>query len=1457
MPTPSGPLRGNPLPAFAWLSAAALRLLRSWRLGLLAVVASGCFLVIGQTVPPVIPAVNLSADPLYAAAATDKPTMTLALSVEYPTVGAQYLSPPASSSLDASYSNATEYLGYYDAESCYTYNDRPSETVASGMTASDYKRFDLVGKATSRMCTDAFSGNFLNWASSSAIDMLRLSLSGGDRYIDTPTLTILQRAVLPDGDPVCMWNSTNFQAKQLQRNGGGAGKYWGAVPSKMVNAAGTNDIWIANTLNRIYFGTSQTGGCGSTSGYTLSAAIPQAAIGPVTNPYATPSTGLSSFTGGTLCASENGACSFTGVREVLYGAPRNGSLAGGWMTVPISSSGSFTCSNTMTGSTVDPAPGIVKNCYIRSYSGTWVPPNSANALNSDGFFYARVNVCNVDSGGVLQDTRDYGLCTVYPSGSYKPVGVIQKYSDQLRIAAFGYLMDQTASYNNGRYGGVLRAPMKYVGLKTFDESGLDNTPGTGNPNAEWDARTGVFSTNPDNDTTFSPGISGVINYLNKFGRTGSVPGRYKKFDPIGELHYETLRYLQGLQPSPDAISGLGNSRDLYDGFPVTTTWADPFGGSRTPTSANYACLKNNVVVIGDINTHDGNRLPAVNVAANIPDISYWTGIAGAFERNSTGTQYRDGQNVLRNVSNPNTANTSPPGQQIVGSAYWAHSHDIRGTDWTAQPTKQRPGMRVKTFAFDVNEYAAQTDANTRRYRNQLFTAAKYGGYEADPANPGKRSFNTFGNPFQKQDGTYDNDVWQDPANPGEASAYYLQSSARGVLRAFDDIFNRTTTQARSIAGAAVSAKRVVASGSALSYQAQFDTTDWSGDVQAFSINNQSAVSIGGSAQWSAAARLNALSSPATSRNIVVGLTGTNPTFTARNFLWNSINSTLQDALNKSAPTSSSDGLGQDRLNYLRGDKSKEATSFRPRSKLLGDIVNSGVVYSAKTSTPAVFVGANDGMLHAFDAATGEELFGYIPSWIAPQLPALTSKTYNSNHRSFVDATPVVTQAIVGATEATGTAKTVLVSGTGGGGRGVFALDVTDPSSFSASKVLWEFTQADDTDMGQVVGRPQILRMRVSGSGSTAVYRWFAAVGSGVNNYVKDPLTGLFSSSGKPALFLLALDKPAGTAWTLNSNYYKISLPVDSTLQATNATGLVNFAPVFAPTGEVAQIYAGDLHGNLWKLDFSTRDATDWNINKLSPFDRGTAGLPQPYPLYSARDASGGIQPITMSPIAIAGETRDSTYIAFATGKYLEVSDRTSTGTNSLYVIFDNGTSGADGNHVGPAAISGRGRLQAGVVDTSAKTITTAPFRWGRPSSNSDTSQRAGWYVDFAASGERQVSDFEQRGNILLASSLIPATSGGANSCSPAGGSSNEYALNVDNGNGTFVASNVGIMGKMIVIDTGTSSEETDSTGKRIRTVTSQVIQQGSTGQSVTSTIAITSFAGRLSWRQINNYRRQP
>ncbi len=207
-------------------------------------------------VPP--PAVQLTADPLYAAIAGEKPAIALALSVEFPTVGAQYVASPGAGQ-DATYSNANEYLGYYDAESCYRYNNDPSETPVAPLATSDYKRFDRTGGAlplaspdpsnrfkTSRKCADGFSGNFLNWASNSAIDMLRLALTGGDRYIDTPTLTVLQRAVIPNGDPTCMWNSTNFPAKKLDKNGGGTNTYWGAVPAVMINAAAGNDIWIAN-----------------------------------------------------------------------------------------------------------------------------------------------------------------------------------------------------------------------------------------------------------------------------------------------------------------------------------------------------------------------------------------------------------------------------------------------------------------------------------------------------------------------------------------------------------------------------------------------------------------------------------------------------------------------------------------------------------------------------------------------------------------------------------------------------------------------------------------------------------------------------------------------------------------------------------------------------------------------------------------------------------------------------------------------------------------------------------------------------------------------------------------------------------------------------------------------------------------------------------------------------------
>lgn len=1690
---------------------AGLRWLRQRALVMVAVplVAAVSFMALSQSTAPNIPVINLSADPLYAATGGDKPALALALSVEFPTVGAQYVDPDNNgTSDDNTYSSSIEYLGYYDAESCYTYDD--VGVGAPTGQASNYKRFVRRGPAiplstpnvenptwTKRLCwdgsksyskddgstpvystasNDAFSGNFLNWASNSAIDMLRLSLTGGDRVIDTPTLTVLQRAIIPDGDPISMGNSNNFPSKRLFRSGTSRAitstnfaaasftsgvPYFGAVPSALATAAGANDIFVANTLNRIYFGTgkegSNSGGFGAytlgssggASGYQIGDIQPSAEtlpnsslyqtgpvsdnstalatanqVGPVTDSsssrptttycadkggtctlpagrweiwygrnngsswkvapasgaiscaealFGNPSgnsekcyyraytgswtpavsatfcsskdgtcslpagtwkvwygentsttsgnwkvalatgsvpctqavfgnptgsseqcyytTGDSSWTPApnvTECASENGSCALpTGTWEVLYGADTR------WRVAPVS--GTVPCTNAVWG---DPASGTGKKCYYRPYTGTWTPTVAAAALNSDGYFFARVQVCDRDATTyALKEKRYWNLCTQYSDGattarpSFKPTGTVQKYSDQLRLAAFGYLLDQTASYSSGRYGGVLRAPMKYVGAKTFDINGADNTPTGGNTRQEWNPVTGVFNTNPDGNasvqTTDGRGayLSGVISYLNQFGRTGSVPGRYKRYDPIGELHYETLRYLQGLQPSADAISGI--TTEMYDGFPVATNaatgWNDPYGDGRSSTT-DYSCLKSNIVVIGDKNTHDGNRLPTASAANNIPNINAWRTVVQNFEKNVSST-YVDGAGVNRTTGNPNGANGSVPTgtttSQIMGSAYWSHIQDIRGTSWTnatsagtAGATLQRPGLRVKTFMFDVNEYGGSNDASTRRSSNQLFMAGKYGGFEADPSNAAKNPYNTRGNPFvDEKDGSNNNDVWRDtdprPSRSGEANTYFLQSDARGVLSAFEDIFSRASTAAYNIGGGANDAKSLKIVDTI--YQGKFDTSDWSGDLEAGSASTKTL-------KWSAANRLDAMSAPATSRNIVVGKVGATANPVATSFTWGAIESSLQTSLN----TVAADGLGQDRLNYLRGDKSKEGSPFRKRTKLLGDIINSGVVYSGKPGTdisstsyasfsstnegrtPAVFVGANDGMLHAFNAGTGDELFAYIPSWLGPKLAALTNASYGKGttpHQSYVDSIPVVAEAQVGSAGTAADWKTVLVGGTGGGGQGVFALDVTNPSDFSASKVMWEFTDADDPDLGNVTGKPRILKLRTSAyNATTATFKWFAVVGSGVNNYRNDG-AGLFSTTGSPTLFLLDLSKTAGSAWSLGSNYYKISLPADGTLSASKATGLINFTAELSSSGAVDRMYLGDLHGNLWKLDFSVSlGATEWNINKLSAFNKGTAASPDPYPLFIAKDGSGNVQPITASALIASGSERDTRYIYFGTGAYFENADKSSTTIQTEYMVYDDGNSSGDtltGGAVRASAISGRVRLKQGTASASTGLISTPAYTNGRAGTNLNTEVvRSGWYADLPTSGERQISD----GSLLplstgiIFNSLIPGASG-SSGCAVARDGGRTYKIDIATGNGSSSDSSVGLLGEVMVVERPdlTTRTPTDSTGRGIKILTNDVYQLGSQGWKKTESVTTQVTAGRLSWRQINNY----
>lgn len=1473
------------LPRNRWLKWAAVMLAAAAVIGK----------VLSDPPAPNIAPIVLSAEPLYAKGARAKPTLTLALSVEFPTVGAQYVAAPGATD-DASYSSTAEYLGYFDPRSCYVYNDTPSEALPAGATAADYKRFDWVGLAPTtgvdpnivslHTCNGAafngkaFSGNFLNWAGSSAIDILRYGLTGGDRIVDTTGLTVLQRAVLPAGR---FWNDSNFPSKQVSGVAAAA-----ALPAALLgNYTGT--VYVASCFNRIHFGTAKTGNCGSPGNNSdLGVGSAGAAMGPITAYNNALPNGFSN------CAGENGTCSFAGTMRIYYGA--NNRFYTAAATGPVS------CSNNTFG---DPIPGTYKQCYIGADTSGWTPPRINGSLTTDAFFYDRVSVCASDAQGKLLESRAK-LCLKYPSGNFKPVGNLQKYSDKLRISAFGYLNDSTGNPNE-RYGGVLRAPMKYVGPKYYDAS-FSLVSGT-NPNREWDETTGVFILNPDGQTTTPSGpgssptgpyLSGVTNYLNQFGRTGNF-GSYKTYDPVGELYYEALRYLQGLPPTPAATVGL--TPDMKDGYPVFTTWVDPH--PAVAGSNDYSCVNNNIFAIGDVNTHNDKSFPgnpasrggnentfssgrAADKTINEPDFHYWTQVVGGFESNTMPrVNYIDSKGVSQTTSNFNAAGSPEapfPGllgmadrdigadgasYYMAGAAYWANTHDIRGSDWS-NTSMQRLGMRVQTYVLDVNEFAQQTLPNAHR-QNQFYLASKYGGF---------KDVSGRGSPYVDDKGVANsNTSWEraGAANAGETNNYYLASSAQAVLDGLDTIFDKVATQSNSIAGAAASTTRLNSANSNVGfiYQAQFDPSSWSGNVLAYPVDGSSgSVTLDNNTvpAWDAASTLDAaVAVNTTARNIVVGKTTPTSGATANPFLWNNLDANAQAALQSplglpmGVPTTVA--AGQARLNFLRGDRSNEVPNglaFRKRGSVLGDIVNSGVVYSGapvprfndaayatfynanKNRKNALFVGANDGMLHAFDPdSKGAELFAYIPSWVMPRIGALTFPAYT--HQSYVDATPAVADATV-LDPNTGQYvwKTVLVGGTGGGGQGVYALDVSDPSAFGAGKVLWEFNDRDDPefDLGNVVGRPQILKLR-TGTVAAPNYHYFAVVASGVNNYVND---GHFSSTGRAAIYLLDLSKKATDAWAEKSNFFKIRLLDPATGASAPANGLIGFSVVKGNNDEVAQIYAGDLQGKLWKLDFTlaTVGSGGWDLATLSYYHNsgGTS-----VPMYVAVASDGSAQPITMEPAVVYGPNK-TRYVAFGTGKFLEVPDLQSVSTKqSVYAVLDNNSNVLDGGTA--AAISGRGRLQPGTVNVSTGLVSIGSFVWGRPQTDADMTIRSGWYFDFTVAGERQISNAEVLSGGLLFGSIIPPVTSCGN------GDGNIYSINIASGGGTLVRSPVGLLGAPFSEELGKSTivTTTDSTGRVKVTKYFQTMIQGAEGLSASTATKppVTSYAARLNWREVSNY----
>jgi type IV pilus assembly protein PilY1 len=406
---------------------------------------------------------------------------------------------------------------------------------------------------------------------------------------------------------------------------------------------------------------------------------------------------------------------------------------------------------------------------------------------------------------------------------------------------------------------------------------------------------------------------------------------------------------------------------------------------------------------------------------------------------------------------------------------------------------------------------------------------------------------------------------------------------------------------------------------ALMFQCSYDTNGWSGNVIAYRFDIQSGEALMNDPKWIAADSLRL--KPWDQRNIL------------------SYDGSFGIQFNENDVTEDQKLiLGSDFENiidFVRGRDDIE--NFRVRTSLLGDIVHSSPVFEAGV----IYVGANDGMLHAFEITigenkevSGEEIFAYVPSMVFENLSSLTKTDYA--HKYFVDLSPTTRMGngLLGGDDS----KTLLVGGLGKGGKGYFALDITNPKSMTSDDVLWEFPAGTDLDMGFSFSKPVIVRSNDDQNS------WVVIFGNGYD-----------SSSGKAILYILNPSRRPGEGLLIKK--FDLGGEPDNGLSSPVAVD-VNFDK------KVDFVYAGDLYGNLWKFDLTGDSSAEWEV----AYSDGA----YVQPLFQALGPDGSPQPITSKPEVMFHPKAHGLMVLFGTGKFLENKDHTEKRPQTVYGIWDYG-----------------------------------------------------------------------------------------------------------------------------------------------------------------------------------------
>jgi type IV pilus assembly protein PilY1 len=616
--------------------------------------------------------------------------------------------------------------------------------------------------------------------------------------------------------------------------------------------------------------------------------------------------------------------------------------------------------------------------------------------------------------------------------------------------------------------------------------------------------------------------------------------------------------------------------------------------------------------------HDGHTLSGANARA------YWNVAAGG---------------------------STPPNLADMSMYYWGR--DLRSDLENNVPSyysDRRTGLVTGGGGDDEIYFNPANDPATwQRMVNFMITFGAGGTLTYDNAVPGStqadvllrlRNGTTMWPAATSGNGTTIDDAWHAAVNSrGEfLSADNPQQLVDALSAVLDNVNQRQGTSGSAGSSAFQRSDSMI-------FEASYDSGNWSGDLDAFSINadgSQGAVAWTGG---SASAQLDARS-PGGSRTILINTARTGIA-SETSFVWGNLSSEQQDWLNRDPVTGLVDNLGSRRVEFIRGDRSleqSEAGPFRNRESILGAFLASDLTFvqapangyagrigfpeggeqyaqfrqDQKNRAPMLYIGSNDGMLHAFEAGTGHEAWAFIPNKVSRNLARLTTPSYQ--FVPFVNGTPVSTDVYYNDAW-----HTILVGTLGLGGQGVFAIDVTNPAT---PDVLWEFTDENAERLGYTYGQPAITRL----SNGT----WVALVPGGYNNdgavdYATRGLPNQTAEStetigdGRAALFVVNIQTGALIdEFVLPSTANGLASP-------TVADYEFDFKADFA--------VAGDLNGNLWRIGLrQDGDAPDYG-DIVQIFQ----GSPD--------------QPITTAPRIFPDPVSGEMIMVVGTGKYLELADR--------------------------------------------------------------------------------------------------------------------------------------------------------------------------------------------------------